>query len=81
VATDEKPIEIDAGALETARKKVSERYPMPKLHPVIYGAFGALAAWLSLSRGGGEQTYFAPSILRPSRFCSVSIRYCGQVSP
>src|SRR5713226_76518 len=38
--------------------------------------------WLSLSRGGGEQTYFAPlmSIFRPFRSSAVKVMYCGQVS-
>ena len=37
--------------------------------------------WLFSSRGGGEQTYAAPSMLRPSMSLAVSTRYCGHVSP
>src|SRR4051812_29479058 len=39
------------------------------------------SCWLFSSRGGGEQTYLAPSMLRPSMSLAVSTRYCGQVSP
>ncbi len=41
-----------------------------------------IAAWLSASRGGGEQTYFAPSksMFSPRRSSAVKATYWGQVS-